>query len=520
MVQDLDYAYDTTGNLSSITDQLGKLSQVFSYDAMNRLVTADSTESLYEYGRHTYEYDAAGNIREKGPESTSGAPQFGRLKLAYGREGGGPTGVTAVHAYDGSTWMNDFGDYQYDEAGGVTFKRQLFNNLTLLRNPDGMVHMVSLPAPHQSAAYHYDHTGARAEKFRYGLFMTPLEDKQYIDSTFEVDVLNEKHEVHFFVGGRRVATSKRDGLGNGTLAPVDSIQFYHPDHVGSNTVITSGSGQVLQETYLDPFGATQTMVNGSGQPTATNTVYLFTDQESDAETGLQYFGARYYDPWISRFLSQDPELMRHYRGVTFGRVRRDAQNLNGYSYALNRPTVLTDPTGAFPLDASVAGSQDLAALNSPLGTRSGGCGRDCIPPAAFSNSSFYIENPPLLPPPALGGALGSQGSSGGPDGVTEGTDEPVQIASKGEGNRRDLGLQNVSDEEVQRRARDRSLSPAERRRYQTEEKARRLRPRGGGGGGPRPRVRGIGPAFIIIDILLQTLDEAFPPAEVDCPNCA
>jgi len=35
----------------------------------------------------------------------------------------------------------------------------------------------------------------------------------------------------------------------------------------------------------------------------------FTDQERDAETGLDYFGARYYDPWVGRFMSVDPESL-------------------------------------------------------------------------------------------------------------------------------------------------------------------------------------------------------------------
>ena len=58
-----------------------------------------------------------------------------------------------------------------------------------------------------------------------------------------------------------------------------------------------------------------------------------------------YYGARYYDPWVGRFLSHDPALIGSVAGVTFDRIGFDAQNFNAYSYVLNRPTVMVDPNG-------------------------------------------------------------------------------------------------------------------------------------------------------------------------------
>jgi len=70
-----------------------------------------------------------------------------------------------------------------------------------------------------------------------------------------------------------------------------------------------------------------------------------TDQERDAETDLHYFGARYYDPWVGRFLSQDPALIGAEAGVSFNLLSEDPQRFNSYSYALNRPTVMIDVNG-------------------------------------------------------------------------------------------------------------------------------------------------------------------------------
>jgi len=116
-----------------------------------------------------------------------------------------------------------------------------------------------------------------------------------------------------------------------------SARYYHSDHVGSNTLVTRSDGSTVQESILDPFGELL------HQPlTSASNAYLFTDQERDGETGLDYFGARYYDPWVGRFMSVDPESL----GGSMFRVSAHAsQALNGYSYVMNRPTALVDPDG-------------------------------------------------------------------------------------------------------------------------------------------------------------------------------
>jgi len=78
-----------------------------------------------------------------------------------------------------------------------------------------------------------------------------------------------------------------------------------------------------------------------------------TDRGRDPETGFHYFGARHYDPWIGRFLSQDPELIGPSAGITFRRIEGDGQKGNGYAYVLNRPTRLIDPTGRAGADIQV-----------------------------------------------------------------------------------------------------------------------------------------------------------------------
>lgn len=73
------------------------------------------------------------------------------------------------------------------------------------------------------------------------------------------------------------------------------------------------------------------------------TKYRFTSQELDAETGLYYYGARYYNPALARFVSPDPIEMR----------LEDPQTLNRYAYARNNPVFYNDPSGYEEQDPAV-----------------------------------------------------------------------------------------------------------------------------------------------------------------------
>ena len=88
----------------------------------------------------------------------------------------------------------------------------------------------------------------------------------------------------------------------------ENLQFYyHADHLGSTSYITNLDGEVVQHVEYVPFGE----VFIEERNNKWNTPYLFNAKEFDEETGLYYYGARYYDPrlsvWISTLIIQ---LMR------------------------------------------------------------------------------------------------------------------------------------------------------------------------------------------------------------------
>ena len=182
----------------------------------------------------------------------------------------------------------------------------------------------------------YGVDGQRARKTGNG------RDILFVAKGYEVDLSSANdlhHEIHFFAGTQRAATLRRSGLGTaGDPGAFQDLRYYHANHVGSNTLVTNAAGEVAQETLLTPFGE-QLVVAGSGPASP----HLFTDQYRDAESGLDYFNARYYDSFVGRFLSFDPESV--VGGVTCANATADTQQADAYAYARNSPAVHTDSSG-------------------------------------------------------------------------------------------------------------------------------------------------------------------------------
>jgi RHS repeat-associated protein len=99
----------------------------------------------------------------------------------------------------------------------------------------------------------------------------------------------------------------KGGSGGGsepTTSTVESFQYYfHPDHLGSSSYITDASGEVYQ--HLEYFAFGETFVEEHSN--TNRTPYLYNGKELDDETGLYYYGARYYDARASIWVSVDPK---------------------------------------------------------------------------------------------------------------------------------------------------------------------------------------------------------------------
>jgi len=122
----------------------------------------------------------------------------------------------------------------------------------------------------------------------------------YIGSLYEVDS-SGKITKHIFAGSNRVAT-----VNTQTGSPANPQTFYyHTDHLGSSSIITDASGAQVQYLEYTPYGS---LVRNEGTDVVK---HKFTGKELD-ETGLYFYGARYYDPEIGRFISADTIVQAPY----------------------------------------------------------------------------------------------------------------------------------------------------------------------------------------------------------------
>lgn len=128
----------------------------------------------------------------------------------------------------------------------------------------------------------------------------------------------------------------------------EKLQFYyHPDHLGSSSYITNLDGEVVQHIEYVPFGE----VFFEERNNVWNTPYLFNAKEFDEETGLYYYGARYYDPRLSLWISIDPQSENYL-------------NLSPYNYCANNPIIYRDEEGEwlnFVIGAGVGAATDYVA---------------------------------------------------------------------------------------------------------------------------------------------------------------
>jgi RHS repeat-associated protein len=107
----------------------------------------------------------------------------------------------------------------------------------------------------------------------------------------------------------------------------EPLKIWKDSNSGSTTALTDDSGNIVEQITYDAFG------NSSG---SAYTRYTYTDRERDALTGLMYYRARFYDPQLGRFISEDPI------GLSGG--------VNQFAYVSNNPQNGTDPSGLYEID--------------------------------------------------------------------------------------------------------------------------------------------------------------------------
>ena len=291
-LQDLQYDYDKAGNITWIHDGSACYrSQYMEYDGLNRLATWQRKCGTTVHEEIGFQYKLDGNL-----DLNTRVDPTNRYVYHPNHP----------HAVTGTTAAPDL--YDYDANGnmtrrpGQTLEYDSENRLTGITN--GATPLSS---------FVYNHEGKRVKR------TTGATTTTYIGDLFECT--GGSCTKHIFAGGQRIAWKDTAG-----------VHFYHPDHLGSlNKATDSADGSVDETNNYYPFGETRSHSGTTDSP------HKFTGQPLDPESGLYYYGARYYDPWIGRFISADSIVPSP----------GNPQSLNRYTYANNNPILYTDPTGHF-----------------------------------------------------------------------------------------------------------------------------------------------------------------------------
>jgi len=161
-----------------------------------------------------------------------------------------------------------------------------------------------------------------------------------------------------------------------SVSAAEQITYYHVDTLGSTVAATDESGALLWKEAYRPFGERIRKEDGD-----TNELW-YTGKPHEEAMGLSYFGARWYDPTIGRFMAIDPV------GVDEGNIHR----FNRYAYANNNPYKFVDPDGQLPILVPILLAVFAEGVNIALEASydaSNPCG-DCV-----RSSSFGVPSGPV-----------------------------------------------------------------------------------------------------------------------------
>ncbi len=288
----LNYGFNLgTANNGNVTTWSATGAQAFNrtytYDELNRIKTMSGTGGSCT--GLTWNYDIWGNRKDQ--TTTAGACTESHL------------------AINNLNRIADVG-YQYDAAGNLTAEP---GGRTYQYDAENRLISVNGGAV---ASYVYDAHGRRVRKIAGGTTTEYIYD-------LAGNVVAEKQGTvwtkgYVYLGGRMLLQHS-DG----------TTYFAHKDHLGSTRVLSKVDKTVYQPYDYMPFG--EEYSGGTG------TTHKFTGKERDAESGLDYFGARFHASNFGRFVSPDPN--------NAGAREEDPQSWNGYAYVGNNPLNAIDPDG-------------------------------------------------------------------------------------------------------------------------------------------------------------------------------
>ncbi|MBI3661256.1 hypothetical protein HY230_12400 [Candidatus Acetothermia bacterium] len=320
-----EFSYDAAGQLSKLIHRKGTTA-IFGFDfTLNRI--GDRVAITDNAGMHNFAYDVLNRL-VRATHSSGSAESF-----SYDRVGNRVSShLSQSYVYGAANRLleDDSFLYRYDRNGNLLEKTSKATQLATRYIYDAENQRIRVDLPDGGfATYRYDGLGRRIERNVNGIITRYLYD--------EADILLELKETNTILARYTHGPEIDDPL---VVEKANESFFYHTDALGSVAGLTDATGNVIRTFSYDSFGR---LVGESG---ALQQLYTYTGREFDQESGHYYYRARYYDPIVGRFLSEDP---LHQNPRISGRQGAPG---NLYLYTHNNPINYTDPTGLYTVGAS------------------------------------------------------------------------------------------------------------------------------------------------------------------------
>ena len=328
--------YDAVGNVTTLNDSvMGNWSYANGYDKLNRLVSGQASTGPYAGQYLCWSYDNFGNRTNQSISNqafvTTGSPcqavtgaSLTATVLSYGTNNqiSSVTSPALTVAYDGGGNVKNDGNnsYLYDAEGRIC----------ALKGPQGMF------------GYQYDAAGNRVGRGTItSMSSCDVTQNGYQPASDYVLDLSGNQMTEISVGNGQSIWQHTNVTADGTLiATYDTtgLHFYVNDALGSRRVQTDPAGFPEQTCQNLAFGDQLYCTASLNSPTE----HHFTGKERDTESGLDYFGARYYGSNMGRWMS--PDWADKPEAVPYSSLG-DPQSLNLYSYVGNNPLSKADADG-------------------------------------------------------------------------------------------------------------------------------------------------------------------------------
>jgi RHS repeat-associated protein len=367
VLQDLKYWYDPVGNITAQEDAANEAvyysgtvaspDNDYTYDALYRLIIAKGRELAGNNGAPTYSDNSRVGIN--GVPISSADTAAMRTYIQYYSYDEVGNMLQMKHTVTGGTgnWTRDYAidstsnrlidtsigsntptteTYTYDNRGNIT---DGFNHLTSLAyNEENRLEAVVVNSSITSY-YQYDYQGQRVRKVTVDTGSNLKHSRKYIRQWELYDkidtgtnmVVLERETLHIMDVHARVAIIDTPNIASSGSGDVQLLRYQFSNHLSTATLELDDSAAIISYEEYYPYGNSSFQSGRSATETSLKR-YRYTGKERDDETGLYYHGARYYAPWLARWIATDP-------------LEGEYSPMSSYNYGHNNPATWEDSTG-------------------------------------------------------------------------------------------------------------------------------------------------------------------------------